>query len=76
MCVMYIFDYTRHVGGLKQHLAIHTNDRKYKCDECGKSFKQIGHLTTHLLSHGIGIKKWHNCRMCEKQFYNKGNLKV
>lgn len=57
-------------------MVTHTNDRKYKCDVCDKSFNQVGHLTTHLMSHGIGIKKWHQCRMCEKQFYNRGNLKV
>lgn len=66
----------RQLSGLKQHLTTHTNERKYICEVCNNAYKHVGHLTTHMMTHGIGIKKWYECKLCQKYFYNKGNYKV
>lgn len=57
-------------------MATHTNERKYVCEVCQSAYKQVGHLTTHMMTHGIGIKRWYACKLCQKYFYNKGNYKV
>lgn len=39
------------VTDIKIHLLTHSEDIKYKCDQCGKGFKQLGNLTSHLKIH-------------------------
>ncbi|KAF4094436.1 hypothetical protein AMELA_G00014940 [Ameiurus melas] len=44
-------------------------ERKYKCDECGKTFFQLCHLKKHKLTHSE--LKPYACTVCEKRYRSK-----
>uniref|UniRef100_K7FEQ5 Uncharacterized protein n=1 Tax=Pelodiscus sinensis TaxID=13735 RepID=K7FEQ5_PELSI len=52
---------------LSKHQHIHTGARPYPCAECGKSFRQKGHLTRHHQRSHTGEKP-HQCPDCPKSF--------
>ena len=58
---------TRHVQG--QHTL--NDDKKYKCDVCGKGFAQKQHLSDHKNIH-TGEKPY-KCKFCSNCFASKGN---
>lgn len=60
---------------LNNHKLTHSEERKYTCTECGKSFRQCAHLKSHLKTHGIGIKEKFPCTICQKEFLFRGSLR-
>ncbi|KAK1881480.1 Zinc finger protein 646 [Dissostichus eleginoides] len=49
-----------------------TEDRQYKCDQCGRSYRHAGSLLNHKKSHKTGVFR---CLVCQKRFYNLLALK-
>ncbi|XP_041829473.1 zinc finger protein 646 isoform X1 [Melanotaenia boesemani] len=47
-------------------------DRQYKCDQCGRSYRHAGSLLNHKKSHKTGVFR---CLICQKRFYNLLALK-
>lgn len=49
-----------------------SEDRQYKCDQCGRSYRHAGSLLNHKKSHKTGV---YRCLVCQKRFYNLLALK-
>lgn len=47
-------------------------DRQYKCEQCGRSYRHAGSLLNHKKSHKTGLFR---CQICQKRFYNLLALK-
>lgn len=47
-------------------------NRQYKCDQCGRSYRHAGSLLNHKKSHKTGVFR---CLVCQKRFYNLLALK-
>ena len=52
---------------LRRHLPVHTNERKYKCDACDKSFNHQSNLSQHKLSVHSNLRPY-VCDICQKTF--------
>ncbi|XP_056153120.1 zinc finger protein 646 [Lampris incognitus] len=57
-------------GPIKEN--IDDEDRQYKCDQCGRSYRHAGSLLNHKKSHKTGVFR---CLVCQKRFYNLLALK-
>ena len=49
--------------------------KNHKCDSCGKSFSEAGHLKGHINEVHNGQKD-HKCDSCGKSFSQPGHLKT
>ena len=58
---------------MKRHENIHTNEKRYECKTCQKSFKFLQNLKRHEKIHN-GDKKF-ECKTCGKKFIQSNELK-
>ncbi|XP_021929232.1 zinc finger protein 91-like isoform X2 [Zootermopsis nevadensis] len=54
----------------KQHTSVHTQEKQYMCEFCGKHFRLKRSLHSHLLLHNTEGNKF-RCQQCQKNFATK-----
>lgn len=69
---MKVNDVTQHEDTSQVRDTVDTEDRQYKCDQCGRSYRHAGSLLNHKKSHKTGVFR---CLVCQKRFYNLLALK-
>ena len=65
------------IGGMVHHMkTIHCEDRNELCKFCGKSFKLLSTLKSHIKTVHEGVKQIckHKCKLCDKAFGSESKL--
>ncbi|XP_004999425.2 zinc finger protein 891 [Cavia porcellus] len=62
-----------HHSSLKQREQIHTEDKEYECNQCGKACRRISNFILHKKSH-TGEKQY-ECKECGKIFGDSSTLR-
>lgn len=55
-------------------MEVHVSERRYKCGECGKLYKTIGHVREHMRAHSD--ERPYHCSRCNKGYKTKNALQV
>ena len=67
---------------LEQHRLVHSEERKFVCDECGMKLKSVTHVKVHKNKIHISeedklrLLYMFSCTVCEKKYSNKASLAV
>ncbi|XP_031147316.1 zinc finger protein 646 isoform X2 [Sander lucioperca] len=69
---MNVNDVAQHEDTSHVKETVDAEDRQYKCDQCGRSYRHAGSLLNHKKSHKTGVFR---CLVCQKRFYNLLALK-
>lgn len=56
-------------------MKVHSNDRKFVCNICAKTFIQRSAYTTHMKGHQSVLKEY-QCELCGRSFNQKSSLTV
>lgn len=64
---------TKNKSYLERHLATHSNDRPYRCDQCPKAYKQQAALKSHFNNRHLNIRP-HVCPQCGLGFFTNRTL--
>lgn len=55
-------------------MEIHVSERRYKCGECGKLYKTIGHVREHMRAHSD--ERPYHCTRCNKGYKTKVSFEI
>ncbi|CAG4952035.1 unnamed protein product [Parnassius apollo] len=61
-------------GSIAMHQNIHTREKLYKCETCGRDFYSSASLKRHLVKH-TGEKPF-KCPLCDKRFTQDSSMKL
>lgn len=72
--ICYVCGVTVHYSGLRKHLLIHSDVKKYKCEICQRTFREKATLVIHTRTH-TGEKPY-KCDTCGKGFKDPSTRRV